>query len=242
VSIHFIISAGRAARADCETLHSGFVHQPVNTYSSLGFVAVGLWILLRALRRKRRERGESVAFGVALTFAGFGSLVLHGPDPTWGLWFHDLSGLGVLLLVAVLSLGSMLTWSFRLTMLALAVGVVLLALALASRPLSTDHIAWFLVPAAVLSQAAVLRRRHRSSSHIEAPAPTRAWMIAAGTITLAGAAFAAGRSGSPYCHPDSLLQWHAVWHVLAAISAGAFAYAECEQRSSKIRVAGALES
>jgi hypothetical protein len=222
VSFHQLIFAGRVAAADCEALHGGFVHQPVNTYSSLGFVVVGLWILLRALRRNRGERGASVAFGVALAFAGFGSLVLHGPDPTWGLWFHDLSGLAVLLLVAVLSFGTLFRWSFRISMVVNAVGVALLALALASRPLSTDHIAWFLVPVAVLSQLAVLRTRHGKAPHI-------AWLIAAITIVLGGAAFAAGRSVSSFCRPDSALQWHAVWHVLAAISAGAFAYAAFER-------------
>lgn len=25
-----------------------------------------------------------------------------------------------------------------------------------------------------------------------------------------------GRTGSPFCHPESLLQWHAAWHVTAA--------------------------
>ena len=28
-----------------------------------------------------------------------------------------------------------------------------------------------------------------------------------------------GRTGSPFCHPESLLQWHAIWHFFAATAA-----------------------
>jgi hypothetical protein len=47
-----------------------------------------------------------------------------------------------------------------------------------------------------------------------------AWVAPAGVFALALAAYAAGRSGSPLCRPDSLWQYHGAWHVLSAIAAG----------------------
>jgi hypothetical protein len=47
-----------------------------------------------------------------------------------------------------------------------------------------------------------------------------AWVAPAGVFALALAAYAAGRSGSPLCRPDSLFQYHGAWHVLSAAAAG----------------------
>jgi hypothetical protein len=45
------------------------------------------------------------------------------------------------------------------------------------------------------------------------------WATAAGVFALGLAAYAAGRSGSPLCRPDTLWQYHGAWHVLSAAAA-----------------------
>ncbi|MGE2712792.1 hypothetical protein ACQI4L_01910 [Mycolicibacterium litorale] len=45
------------------------------------------------------------------------------------------------------------------------------------------------------------------------------WAPAAGLLALGLAAYAAGRTGSPLCRPDSLWQYHGAWHVLTAAAA-----------------------
>ena len=53
-----------------------------------------------------------------------------------------------------------------------------------------------------------------------------AWAAAAaGLFALGLAAYAAGRSGSPLCRPDSLWQYHGAWHVLSAAALGCAARA-----------------
>jgi hypothetical protein len=223
-----MILVARVAATDCEALHSGFVRQPMNAFSSLALLAVGLWILVRAARREKGKRGELAAFGAGMSLVGVGSLLLHGPAPAWALWFHDLGGLAVLLLVAVLNVGVLLEWTFRMRLLVVAAGVLLLAFELAIFPTSTVSIAWVLAPAAGLSQLAVLRARHYWPMRPVSPAGIRSWVIAPAVLALGGAAYILGRSGSPLCRPESVLQFHAVWHVLVAISAAAFAYAAFE--------------
>jgi hypothetical protein len=50
----------------------------------------------------------------------------------------------------------------------------------------------------------------------------RAALAAAG---LGAACWWAGRTGSPLCHPDSLLQGHAAWHLLGATALACWALA-----------------
>jgi hypothetical protein len=61
---------------------------------------------------------------------------------------------------------------------------------------------------------AIRRQRGR------APLPgwsTRRGAALAGTAVAAGLAYAGGRTGAPTCDPDSPLQLHGAWHVLAAV-------------------------
>ncbi len=44
--------------------------------------------------------------------------------------------------------------------------------------------------------------------------------VVVGVLAAAGGAYALGRTGSPVCRPDSLLQAHGLWHVLAAAAFG----------------------
>jgi hypothetical protein len=222
-----MILVARVAASDCEALRNGLVRQPMNAFSSLALLAVGLWILVRAARRVPGRRGELAAFGAGMAFVGVGSLLLHGPAPAWALWFHDLGGLAVLLLVAVLNVGVLLGWTLRARLLVVAAGVVLLAFELATFPTSTVPSAWVLAPAAGLCELAVVRSRYRSSIP-GPPASMRAWLVAAAVLSLGGAAYILGRSDSPLCHPKSVLQLHAVWHVLVATAAAAFAYVAFE--------------
>lgn len=74
--------------------------------------------------------------------------------------------------------------------------------------------------ASVMSAVTPLVRlaRHRT------PLPgwtARRGLLAVGLTTAALAAYAAGRTDAPTCNPDSLLQWHGVWHVLSAAAYGA---------------------
>jgi hypothetical protein len=48
----------------------------------------------------------------------------------------------------------------------------------------------------------------------------RVWMAAAAIFLIASIAYAAGRSDSPLCRPESLWQYHGAWHILTAAAAG----------------------
>jgi hypothetical protein len=148
---------------DCERLGEGLVAQPVNTASALAYVAVGAWLAGRGLRTGP-GRGPLVAFGLAVTAAGVGSVDYHGPGSPAARLLHDGG------LYAV-------------------VGVV----------------AWH----------ELLRRGGRTAW----PRGSRvAYRLALAAAAAGAACWWLGRTGGPWCDPDSLLQGHAAWHVLTALA------------------------
>ena len=78
------------ALQDCEAVHA-FVGQPVNSVTSLAFVAGGVLIIIRS---------PMTWVGVASITTGIGSFLFHGPMPPYGEWVHDLTLAWLLLVVA----------------------------------------------------------------------------------------------------------------------------------------------
>lgn len=134
--------------SDCEALGDGVLGQPVNTLSSLAYVAAGAYVL---------RRGGPPGPALALALVGVGSVLYHGPMPPGAELVHDAA------LVAV--------------------------------------------PVAAL--AVVWRRR-------SFPRPPAVAVVA---LALGALVNVLSRTSAPLCRPDSLLQGHALWHVLTAVGA-----------------------
>lgn len=115
---------------------------------------------------------------------------------------------------------AVLWWAVRVrTPLAAAAGLALAAVGAGSFVFHGPQPSWAglahdlpIVAVGVVYAAGLVLsgRRHRWSG----------WAAPAGVFALGLAAYAAGRSGSPLCRPDSLWQYHGAWHVLSAVAAG----------------------
>ena len=71
---------------------------------------------------------------------------------------------------------------------------------------------WSIVAAGAVYGVGLARSARRQQRSV--------WVTAAAMFALGLAAYAAGRSGSPLCRPDSLWQYHGAWHVLSAAALG----------------------
>ena len=100
--------------SDCEALRDGVLGQPVNTVSSLAYLAAGAYLL---------RRGGPAGPAWALALVGVGSLLYHGPMPPGAELVHDAS----LIAVPVAALG--VVWRRRSFPRPPAAAVVALALA-----------------------------------------------------------------------------------------------------------------
>lgn len=153
----------RLGSTDCERLRPGLVAQPVNTATSLAFVAAAGVTALRSHRRGASYGAQEGTFSALLALVGVGSVAFHGPQPRGAKVLHDAPIAG---LIAI----------------ALATPVV---------------------------------RQARGRTALPGWSPRRA-VVLAGVGAAAASAFVGGRTSAPTCRPDSVLQLHGLWHVLAA--------------------------
>ncbi|MFI5508345.1 hypothetical protein ACIA48_12810 [Mycobacterium sp. NPDC051804] len=119
---------------------------------------------------------------------------------------------------------AVLWWALRgWGVLASAAGMVLVAVGLGSFVFHGPQPSWA-GPAhdwPIIALAAVVV----AGLIVSVRAQWRLWTTAAAIFALALLAYAAGRTGSPLCQPDSLWQFHGAWHVLTAAGAGCAAVA-----------------
>lgn len=146
------------ALQDCEAVVHAFLGQPVNSLTSLAFVAGGIVVLVQSNLRW---------VGIASIATGLGSFLFHGPMPPYGEWVHDLT-LAWLLLVVAAHGRSWHRWAHMPGLVVVAVlvlipgaadpvGVALAALAIVLLLLS-DRTRSTLGPLAVLITVAIIGR------------------------------------------------------------------------------------
>lgn len=182
------------AASDCERCRPGWVTQPSNAISSLAYVAAGLDLL----RGPEPDR----AFAVAVAAVGVGSVGLHGPGGPVGKWAHDAS---LIAMLGLLALSDLTVAEGRATPRSAVAGVAAVA-AIAARPRTTDAAQ---AVAGALATSAEVRRFVRHGARREAAVAGPLWALGAALHVL-------GRTGEPWCRPDSILQAHAGWHVASA--------------------------
>ena len=203
------------AGSDCERISGGWWAQPANAASSLAYVLVGLWLLRRALA-SAPHRELHAAGGLGLVAVGAGSVAYHGPQPGWAGAAH---GGSIVALLAVLVVHS----GWLLARHRLGVGVAYAAPSLVVAPglglAGEDRLVLAALVAAAVVGAALVHRARLAGAR-ELALARRLSSTAAAVMAAALVAYAAGRTSSALCRPDSLLQAHALWHVASAAGIG----------------------
>jgi hypothetical protein len=190
--------------SDCETWQPGLLHQPVNSLSSLAYAAAGLWIATRP-GTDRAGRVAGTVFGTAVISTGVGSLLYHGPQWPGSAFVHDAAIPSAVLFITVDDVALLRGWTIHRQMTAYAMVVAATCLLVGVMPASSGTIAATSAISAAAAEAMLARHRRQESPG-----------LALLTFLAAGLAGLAGRTGSPLCAPHSLLQGHALWHVLTA--------------------------
>ncbi|MHA3980013.1 ceramidase domain-containing protein [Halovulum sp. GXIMD14794] len=206
----------------CEAFRDSWIRQPANTWSNLGFVAAGLWMVSHAAQAGRRasapgnifsnSRSLPILYAALVISIGPGSMALHGTGHAWG---HSADVVAMFTFImfpiawAVTHLAGGSERAFWTVYLALT-GPVTLAHLLEVLPFSGIVLYAILIPTAV---ALELVRYFRK------PTGTRSLILTLGALGCFLLGFVAWRlslTGAPLCAPGSLLQGHALWHLLCA--------------------------
>jgi hypothetical protein len=226
----------------CERLRPGMIKQPSNTWSNLSFVLVGL-VLLASLPKAVSGAGldpmeertfYAVLYGCVVIFLGPGSMYFHASMKKWGGWVDNLSMLlytGFLLVYDFTGIVDGGRTLFLIMYLVLVVGLGALSWFVPHSPLrgfSMGSLAFgaMAVIWAVLQFFAIL-----GIGGIDRDNGPALLLFIAGAIVFGVAFLIQQRSQSdrPWCQPDSVVQGHAIWHLLtAAVTVILFFYLRTE--------------
>jgi hypothetical protein len=199
--------------SDCERIGEGLLGQPVNTFTSLAYVAIGALLLRRALATRSPAL---VVYATTVVAVGIGSVAFHGPMPSWGRFAHDFSIAAVLAFVIGYDIALVRGAGVRSALAGFGLLLGACAIVLAFWPDASNAVDAVLVVGAVIAEVAVARSRRRLASLrglVRAPA---VWVLGGAVLAIGAALNALGRTDAPLCDPDSLVQLHGAWHVLTA--------------------------
>lgn len=217
----------------CEALGTGFIRQPIDTWSNLAFVLVGLLILADILRPSptrsnllAQPRVYGLVYAFAVILIGLGSWFYHASLTFVGQWF-DVMGMYLLSTFMVLYNVARLRPLGNRTF---AVGYVLFNLALAISLIVVPELRRYLfgvLLAVTIGLEVLIRYRTQGFSRIRDDSTNRlkprvqiGFFIAALSIYVLAQIIWTLDLNHIVCDPNDLLQGHAVWHILTAASAG----------------------
>ncbi len=193
----------------------GFPEQLANSVSSFAFVILGAWVLLsrRNPSQGTREHVLAPLLGVTMLFIGVSSFFYHATLSFFGqfLDIYSMYTFGLLLLFGALYRAGRLRGGYALAgfiAASIVFGLLQFAYPDARRILFTA----LLLPGIILELTPYITG-HRLRSR-------RGWAIYAALAVMVVAYGIWLLDQMPaFCEPGSILQGHAIWHVLGAVAA-----------------------
>lgn len=200
----------KAALDFCEQRRCGWIVEPANTLSNLPFVLVGIYLVWKFWKQKPLHM-----FGIAAIAVGLTSGFYHASASRLAEKF-DLASM-CLLMGAILSFNmNRLGWLQRqgLSWIAFAIGIVAM-LSMISIDSITTEIFDALVLLTLLLELGIYLQFKRKK--IPVSVQYRFFWLAFLNHSIAFSIWLLDYHGIA-CEPDSLLQGHALWHILGALT------------------------
>jgi len=191
----------------CEAVRDGWVRQPANAVSSLSFVIVALMVVTSSHASKQYGTNIRAIYVLALLVIGLGSALYHA-SLTFAGQFVDVFGMYLIATFVILyNLRRTNRISDRSVTTAYVLSNVVLAIALFTIPVLRRYLFGVLIAVGLLLEVRN-PRTDLDTRHLRAAA----LLLAAGFVI-----WVADITGYA-CSPNSLMQGHAVWHILGAMA------------------------
>jgi hypothetical protein len=202
----------------CETIGNGLIRQPINAYTNIGYVIVGIIILVSLDRTKLTTQDGSknsglsrhllILFGVAYIAVGIGSFIYHASFIFFGEEIDDDSMYLIGMFLVLFELARITKISTRQFLLIYFFSNIFFEAVIYFFPVIRGGLFAILI---VVSTSIELYIRQASSTDQEVRLTNKANLIffSAYFIWILDKTHI-------LCYPDSLFQGHAIWHLLTA--------------------------
>lgn len=203
-----------STRCFCELPRTGaLIVQPANSWSSYGYAFAGFLMIAMSLGsgwKSRFHPQAAAVFGLTAIFVGLGSVLLHATLTLWGQFFDVM---GMYLTSGFMLVSAVVRWQRLPVRAAVALYLVIVGALLVVLYQVPDVRRWLF--AVVLLTAIVIElgfaRPRRFGVNVNY------YFAGIATKTVAFGIWNLDQHGT-LCAPESLLQGHAVWHLLGATS------------------------
>jgi hypothetical protein len=232
----------------CERISPGYFREPSNALSNIGFILTGIlmvWILSREEVTGQNLfiglTSVSALYASASIFLGPGSMMMHGAHTVWGAWIDNVSMVAYIIIpwllnfkilngwtenqflrayFIILFLFSLLSWFYGselgigFSLFGVSIGLWIFGTSPYEVFINIQEFWWtllFWLPGLIATQKPESVRKYNP------------WFFAgcffyilAFTIWLQGNLMV--NPDSEWCYPDSIIQPHALWHILCALA------------------------
>jgi hypothetical protein len=206
-------------------MHPGLIKQPANTWSNLGFVVVGLFVAWSLTSRRyhhnRNTLTQSQFYGTLLpclmVLVGAGSMALHASGTHMGGNFDRRSM--YLIDSFMVSYAALRLFLLQPAYFVLIFLFVYNTCVWAEAQSDVHFIFYSFGNTAFVFYILVTIFLEYLNVIVRKPRYTSVWRsITLVLLILASIIWKMSRTGGPWCYPDSIIQGHAVWHILDAFA------------------------
>lgn len=202
----------------CEENLCAYVTAPANTYSNAAYIIAGLWMA----REARRRRSPTLAlFGPGSVVVGVTSATYHA-SYTWFFQFFDFFGMYVFALMPLTlnlrRLGVLTASSMRRFFAGALAALCTLTYVLNLLDIPIQFIVLVLIFTVIFQEWMLHRRYSRGGARKPTPPDYFQWLMGILFLFVGAICSAADKLGI-WCDPKNhVIQGHAAWHLLTAVS------------------------
>jgi hypothetical protein len=210
----------------CETVGTGLVRQPINAYTNIAYLLAGIFILVYLSHTRHLFKSYSpisnlprkllILFGIACILVGIGSFLYHASFIFLGEEIDDDSMYLIGVFMLFFELAHQKRISTRQFIYLYVILNILLEVLIYFVPVVRGGVFAVLIAASIAMTEFSIRKRIVSNQRQQ-------FYIAIGLFVAAYFIWMLDKTHI-LCHPNSLFQGHAVWHLLSALAALMYFY------------------
>ncbi|MEZ5002999.1 MAG: ceramidase domain-containing protein [Chitinophagales bacterium] len=210
----------------CEATRNGLIKQPANSFSNIGFIIAGLTGAYQLSKGKFIQYSniltKSIFFPsfllIGIILLGPGSIAMHATETSMGGYFDMLS----MYLIAAIMFTFAVKRYFKLSIpffIAVFIGVLVVChiFNYITTPIPVIGSFGSFIFGVFIISGMLFEFLHARKDTVDIESK---WALAASlTFIVSFAIWTIGWDDHPWCRPNSLLQAHAIWHMLDALAA-----------------------